>query len=132
MKTLKTLLLASVLLAFVACSEEDAMDNTKLLTSKTWTYDAISGYDDFTNSFADALLTGSTYKFNSDGTVISTLIGVSDSGNWEFNSDGTIITLEPGTADSEEWTVITLNSTTLKISAEDNSALDGTYSLTFK
>lgn len=133
MKTLRVLLLFAAVIALNSCAVEEEIDNTKLLTQKTWTYDSVSGYDDFTNQFLDAFLTSSTYKFDEDGTYTATLLGQSaGGGTWSFNSDETKITVGANGSDPETWTIITLSETTLKVSGEDDSALDGTYTLTFK
>lgn len=132
MKTLKNLLLASILFAFVACSEEDVLNNTQLITQRTWTYDSVEGFSSDWTAFYDLFLTGATWKFNSDGTTTISSAGSSSSGTWEFNSDETQLILDPGTADEESFTIVTLTATSLVIQGEDDLATDGTYTLHLK
>ena len=132
MKTLRVLLLFAAVIALNSCAVEEEIDNTKLLTQKTWTFESITGYDDFTNSFAQALYTGTTYNFKEDGTYTAKILGISNDGTWSFNSDETQIVQDAGTSYAVTWTIKTLSETSLVISADDDGALDGTYTLTFK
>ena len=131
MKTLRVLLLFAAVIALNSCAvEEETPDRTQLLTQKTWTYDSMSGVDDLTKAILEIFVTNSTYKFNADGTVNYTLLGISDETNWEFNSDQTSITMYAGTASEESWEIITLNETTFTfISADEYGA---TTKLTYK
>jgi len=134
MKNINTFFVAILIFTVVSCSQVDelAKDNTVLLTTSLWTFDFVTGYDDFTNQFAAALFTGMTYQFKPDGTYTAVIIGQSGNGVWEFNSDKTVITLEPGTKDAIAWTIITLSDSELKVTFEDEDALTGIVTMTFR
>lgn len=131
MKTLRVLLLFAAVIALNSCAvEEETPDRTLLLTQKTWTYDSMSGVDEFSKALLEIFVTGSTFKFNTDGTVDYTLLGISDETNWEFNSDQTKITMYAGTDSEQTLDIITLSETTFTfINAE---AYGATAKLTYK
>jgi hypothetical protein len=135
MKFFRSILIASLLVSFIACDkivEELANSKTVLLTKKLWTFDSLSGYDEFGNLFAATFFTGTTYQFRPDGTYTAVILAQTGDSTWEFNADQTVITLEPGTAKAVFWKVITLSETELIITFEDADALAGIVTITFK
>lgn len=132
MKTLRTLLLFAALVVILnsCATEEELPEKTKLLTSKTWTFESLSGFDDFSAAILEALYTGATLKFNSDGTVVFTILGLPNNRNWEFNEDQTVITFDAGTADEGILVIVTLSETTFSFRDETSGPSDGV--VTFK
>lgn len=82
--------------------------------------------EDFTNMLRDSLLeffTG-TITFKDNNTYQTDLGGDPDSGTWSLSADGKTLLLDEGTIDETEITIVTLNSSTLKITMTQEDAED--------
>lgn len=134
MNIFKTLQVTIIILSVIACDiivDDLVEDNTIILTNKIWTFDSITGYNDFQTQLGLASFNNMTYHFNVNGTYASVILGASGEGIWEFNADKSVIILDSGTVDVIEWTIITLNITELIVSFKDTDALNGKGTWTF-
>lgn len=122
MKTLRTLMLALVLISATSCEEiiDALVDNNALLTGRTWTFSSVSGYESTTNDFFAALLTGATWDFQEDGTLVTGGPLGGGTSTWSFNSDETTVTV-----DGEVWTIVELTASKFQITINDTAATVG-------
>ena len=115
---------------------KDNKSAESLLTSITWLFDNLehTSQDEFTSGLldlAEALMTGATYNFRSDGTYTLSAMGDSDDGTWELSSDEKTITFDKGTEDELQQTIVRLNGNELVLRSEEDPADEDPYSITF-
>ena len=124
MKAFKPLLIGILLVSMTGCEEViDALANkTVLLTQRAWVFESMSGYDDVTNDFFSALLTGATWDFKDDGTYTTGGPLGGDSGTWTFFDGENQIIIDPPGGDT--WTILKLTADQLHITVFDADAID--------
>lgn len=134
MNIFRILQAAIIIILVVGCNiidDDPVEDNTIYLTNSIWTFNSVTGYNDFQTQLALASNNNMTYQFDINGTYASVILGASGDGIWEFNVDESLIILDTGTAVVLEWTIVTLNETELIISFKDSAALNGNGTWTF-
>jgi len=134
MNIFRILQAAIIIISLVGCNiidDNPVEDNTIYLTNSIWTFNSLTGYNDFQTQLALASNNNMTYQFDINGTYASVILGASGDGIWEFNVGESLIILDTGTAVVLEWTIVTLNETELIISFKDSAALNGNGTWTF-
>lgn len=127
MKKISTLLfylsLTSMILLSTGCEK---MSNEELLLDHTWQYDEMT-----TNStnetvlaivaLSNALFTGATFEFKSDGSYRITTTSNTDTGTWEFLDDDTFL------MDTDQMQIISLNEDEFVVESEEVDTEYGNY-----
>jgi hypothetical protein len=129
MKNLKILLypLAFILLiSFTGCEK---LSNEELLTDHVWKFKEIT--TDSNNetvigliALTNALMTGATLEFFSDGTYALTAGSSTDDGTWNLVDDNTLM------MDTDEMDIVKLTKDELVLGGETVSNDYGTYTVT--
>lgn len=122
MKTLRTIMLAMILISATSCEEilDALIDNNTLITGRTWVFSSVSGFESTTNDFYAAILTGATWDFQDGGTLVTGGPLGDDTSTWSFNSDETTVTV-----DGEVWTIVELTASKFQITINDSAATVG-------
>jgi hypothetical protein len=102
--------------------------NEELLTDHIWKWDKMttnSADEDVQNMvlLVDAMMTGSTMEFRTDGTYAVTILGNPDEGTWEMPDDNTLIT------DADQMTIIKLTGSALVLEGEQVDNDLGAYTV---
>ncbi|HOO99381.1 MAG TPA: hypothetical protein PLV06_07495 [Bacteroidales bacterium] len=127
MKKISTLLfylsLTSMILLSTGCEK---MSNEELLLDHIWNYDEMT-----TNStnetvlaivaLSNALFTGATFEFKSDGSYRITTTSNTDTGTWEFLDDDTFL------MDTDQMQIISLTEDEFVVESEEVDTEYGNY-----
>jgi hypothetical protein len=116
------LFLAVAGISLTSCKKEDPAPTKTELLAKTW---KISEFYEDGQLISDPSLASVRLTFNANGTYTSVGFGSNSTGSWEFNADDTRILMDKGTVDEFTGSVVTLSTTTFKMTwTEDSTAYE--------
>ena len=128
----KLIVLCMMTVLAFSCGKDDdpvVVTNTSLLTSHEWKFSGAKSDDTTTKSLTELIYSGSTWKFQTNGTYSGKLGPTLDNeefnGTWMFTKEEKQLVLDKNTSDETIYDVLKLTADELHIKADD-------YTLEFK